>query len=121
MRKLTTKEEEAMNLFWEKGPLCVREMLEFYDEPRPHFNTLSTVVRTLEDAGFVGHQAEGKSYRYFARVSRADYSQSTLQRVISKYFNNSCFSLVSALVKKEELSVDELKALIAEVEKGGES
>lgn len=110
-----------MNLFWEKGPLCVREMLEFYQEPRPHFNTVSTVVRMLEEDGFVGHRAEGKSFRYFARVSRADYSQSTLHQVIHKYFNNSCFNLVSALVKKEKLSVEELKALIAEVEKGGRS
>ena len=52
MNKLTAKEEEIMGFFWEKGPLFVRQLLEFYKEPRPHFNTLSTIVRGLEEKGF---------------------------------------------------------------------
>jgi BlaI family penicillinase repressor len=56
MKKITTKEEEVMNLFWEKGPMFVREMLEFYDEPKPHFNTVSTYVRELEVKGYLGHK-----------------------------------------------------------------
>ena len=60
MKTLTAKEEEVMELFWEKGPLFVKQLLEFYEEPRPHFNTLSTVVRGLEEKGFLGHTAYGK-------------------------------------------------------------
>ena len=73
MKRLTAKEEEVMGWFWEKGPLFVRELLSFYDEPKPHFNTLSTVVRGLEEKGFVGHKAYGNTYQYYALVSRDDY------------------------------------------------
>ena len=116
MKKLTRKEEEAMVLFWEKGPLFVKEMLLFYPEPRPHFNTLSTVVRGLEERGYVAHEVFGSSYRYYAAVSREEYSKKTLRGVISKYFNNSYLGVVSSLVKEEHISVDELKELIREVE-----
>lgn len=113
---LTRKEEEIMGFFWEKGPLFVKEMLEFYDNPRPHFNTLSTIVRILESKGFVGHRAFGGTYQYYALVSHDEYCNNTLKGVISKYFNNSYLGVVSSLVKEEEISLDELKELIREVE-----
>ena len=69
MKGLTSKEEEIMNYFWHKGPLFVKELLDFYDEPKPHFNTLSTIVRGLEEKGYVSHKAYGKTYQYFAVVS----------------------------------------------------
>ena len=116
MKTLTGKEEEIMGFFWEKGPLFVKQMLEFYEEPRPHFNTLSTIVRGLEEKGYVGHQAFGNTYQYFAVVSRDDFKKKTLKGVISKYFNNSYLGVVSSLVKEEEISLEELKALIREVE-----
>lgn len=116
MKKLTRKEEEAMELFWEKGPMFVKEMLLFYPEPRPHFNTLSTQVRGLEERGYVAHEVFGGSFRYYAAVSREEYSKKTLKGVISKYFNNSYLGVVSSLVKEEKISLDELKELIREVE-----
>ncbi|MDY3267570.1 MAG: BlaI/MecI/CopY family transcriptional regulator [Phocaeicola sp.] len=116
MKKLTSKEEEIMDFFWEKGPLFVKELLSFYEEPKPHINTLSTIVRGLEEKGYIGHKAYGNSFQYFATVSRDDFSTSTLKSVISKYFNNSYLSAVSSLVKEENISVDELKELINEVE-----
>ncbi len=118
MKRLTAKEEEVMGWFWEKGPLFVRELLSFYDEPKPHFNTLSTVVRGLEEKGFVGHKAYGNTYQYYATVSRDDYRQGTLRGVISKYFDNSYLGVVSTLVQEEKISVEELKALIKQVEEG---
>lgn len=118
MKKLTTKEEEIMNLFWEKGPLFVKELLPFYDDPKPHFNTLSTIVRGLEEKGYLAHKAYGNSYQYYATVSREDFSTGTLKGVISKYFNNSFLNAVSSLVREENISVDELKELIRQVEKG---
>lgn len=116
MKKLTSKEEEIMDFFWEKGPLFVKELLSFYEEPKPHINTLSTIVRGLEEKGYIGHKVYGNSFQYFATVSRDDFSTSTLKSVISKYFNNSYLSAVSSLVKEENISVDELKELINEVE-----
>ncbi len=105
-------------MFWENGPMFVKDLLEFYDEPRPHFNTVSTFVRILEDKGFVDHKAVGKSYQYYATMSREDYRKKTLRSVISKYFNDSYLGAVSSLVKEEEISLDELKQLIREVEEG---
>lgn len=118
MKKLTRKEEVIMNHFWDRGPLFVRELRELYPEPKPHFSTLSTQVRTLQDEGFVGHKAYGPTYQYFAKVSREEYKQRSLIGLIDKYFDNSYLSAVSALVKEEKISVEDLKELIAMVEKG---
>ena len=116
MKTLSAREEEIMGILWEKGPLFVKEMVELYDEPRPHFNTLSTFVRGLEEKGYVGHRAFGNSYQYYAKVSLDDFIKKTLKGVISKYFNNSYLGVVSSLVREEEISLDELKELIREVE-----
>ena len=117
MKGLTAKEEEIMGFFWEKGPLFVKEMLAFYEEPKPHFNTLSTIVRGLEDKGFLAHYTFGNTYQYYPIVSEEDFRKGTLRNVISKYFNNSYLNAVSSLVKEEDISLDELRQLIQEVEK----
>ncbi|MBO6237231.1 MAG: BlaI/MecI/CopY family transcriptional regulator [Bacteroidales bacterium] len=117
MKKLTRKEEVIMNHFWDHGPLFVRELRELYPEPRPHFSTLSTQVRTLQEEDFIGHKAYGPTYQYFARVSREEYKQRSLIGLIDKYFDNSYISAVSALVKEEKISVEQLRELIDLVEK----
>jgi len=117
MKKLTKKEEIIMNYFWDRGPLFVRELRDIYPEPKPHFSTLSTQVRTLQDEGFIGHKAYGPTYQYFARVTREEYKQHTLTGLIDKYFDNSYINAVSALVKEEKISVEELKELISLIEK----
>ena len=106
-----------MNYFWDKGPLFVRELRELYPEPKPHFSTLSTQVRTLQDEGFIDHKAYGPTYQYFANVTREEYKQHTLTGLIDKYFDNSYINAVSALVKEEKISVEELKELISLIEK----
>lgn len=117
MKGLTAKEEELMGFFWKKGPLFVKEILAFYGEPKPHFNTLSTIVRGLEEKKFLTHDTFGNTYRYYAVVSEDEFRKGTLRNVISKYFNDSYLSAVSSLVKEEDISLKELKELIAEVEK----
>jgi len=117
MRRLTAKEEIIMNHFWEKGPLFVRELRELYPEPQPHFSTLSTQVRTLQDAGFIDHKSYGPTFQYFAKVTREEYNQRSLVGLIDKYFDNSYINAVSALVKEEKISVEELKELIDIIEK----
>ena len=116
MKTLSVREEEIMGFFWDRGPMFVKEMVELYDEPRPHFNTLSTFVRGLEEKGFVAHRAFGNTYQYYALMSREDFKKKTLKGVISKYFNNSYLGLVSSLVKEEDISLEDLKNLIREVE-----
>lgn len=116
MKGLTTKEEEIMNYFWQKGPLFVKDILGFYDEPKPHFNTLSTTVRTLEEKGFLSHKTYGNTYEYYAIISEEEFSKGTLRNVIDKYFNKSYLNVVSSLVKEEKIPLDDLKKLIKEVE-----
>lgn len=120
-QRLTSKEEEIMNHFWERGALFVRELLDFYSEPKPHFNTLSTIVRSLEEKGFIGHNAFGNTYQYFAQVTREDYKRGALNRVVSKYFKNSYLGVVSSLIEEEDVSIDELRKLIEKVEKSKEA
>ncbi len=117
MKGLTTKEEEIMGFFWMKGPMLVKQLLDFYEEPKPHFNTLSTIVRGLEEKEYLSHETFGNTYQYFAVISEENYRDGTLKNVVSKYFNNSYLGAVSSLIKEEEISLDELKQLIAEVEK----
>lgn len=116
MKRLTAKEEEIMSHFWKKGPLFVKQLLEYYEEPKPHFNTLSTIVRGLEDKGFLSHNTYGNTYQYYAAITEETYSNGTLKNVIAKYFNNSYLGVVSSLIKEEEISVDELRQLLDEVE-----
>ena len=118
MKKLTRKEEEIMNHFWDRGAMFVKELLELYAEPKPHFNTLSTMVRTREANGYVNHKAYGNSYQYFPVISREEYAGSSFKGIISNYFNNSYLNAVSALVKEEKISIEELKELIQQIENG---
>lgn len=115
MKTLSAREEMVMNILWDKGPMFVQDMLELLPEPL-HFNTISTFVRGLEKKGLVGHKTYGISHQYYAVVSREEFNKKTLKSVIGKYFNNSYLGMVSSLVKEEEISLDELKELIREVE-----
>ncbi len=120
-KKLTEKEAEIMERLWADGPMTVRELLERYDDPRPHFNTVSTIVRILVDKGFVEHVGQKSgAYLYGATVKPADFGRRSLAQVVKSYFNNSYSSVVSALVKEEKISVEELREIIDMIEKHNE-
>ena len=116
MRELTAKEEEVMRYFWENDALFVKQLVEMYPEPKPHFNTLSTYVRALEEKGFLSHETFGTTYRYFAVITEEEYRNRTLKNVVKKYFDNSYLSVVSSLIKDENISVEEIRKLLDEVE-----
>jgi len=118
MEKLTRKEEELMTLFWENGAMFVREAVELYPEPRPHFNTVSTMVRSLEAKGYLAHKAFGNTYQYYPAISAKEFSKGTLSSIVGKYFQNSYMNAVSALVKDEKITVEELEELIRQVQNG---
>ncbi|WP_019540416.1 BlaI/MecI/CopY family transcriptional regulator [Proteiniphilum acetatigenes] len=117
MRELTAREEEVMRFFWDEGPLFVKQLVEKYPDPKPHFNTLSTYARMLEEKGFLSHEAFGTTYRYFAIISEEEYRNGTLRSVVKKYFDNSYLSVVSSLIKEQDISVEEIRNLLDEVEK----
>lgn len=119
MKRLTQKEEEIMRMFWMYGAMFVRELLAFYEEPKPHYNTVSTLVRGLEEKGFVGYKAYGNTYQYYPLISEKEYKSSALKEVISQYYDNSYTNVVSTFIEEEGMSVDELKALIEQIEQRG--
>lgn len=118
MKQLTEREEEIMQYFWTNGPMFVRDILDLLPEPKPHYNTISTIIRILEEKKFVGHRAYGTTHQYFAQISQDEYRGKALKKVASNYFNNSYTNIVSTLIEKEDISLDELKQLIAKIEKG---
>lgn len=117
MEKLTAKEEEVLDLFWKKGPLYVREIVELYENPKPHFNTISTIVRALEEKGYVGHTPKGKSYQYYAIVAEEDMGKKNLSSIVGRYFKNSYLRVVSSLVEGGNIPLENLRKLLDEVEK----
>ena len=115
MQKLTNKEEELMLYFWERGAMFVKDVVALYDEPKPHFNTISTMVRTLESKGFLDHETFGNTYRYHPIISQEEFSKGVLGNVVTRYFENSYKSVVSALIDEEKISIEELEELIRKV------
>jgi BlaI family transcriptional regulator, penicillinase repressor len=116
MKHLTNREEEIMDIFWEKGSLYVKEIMDELADPKPHYNTISTIVRGLEEKGFVGHEQFGNTYRYIAIISREEFSKNTIKNMVGKYFDKSYASVVSMFVQEEKISLEEIKELIRQVE-----
>ncbi len=118
MDKLTNKEEEIMRVLWDLKKAFVKEVLAELPEPKPHYNTISTIIRNLEEKGYIRHEAFGKTHRYQPAVTREEYRKSFMQKTISNYFENSYKNVVSFLAKEEKISVNELKEIIDLIEKG---
>ena len=116
MQKLTNKEEELMQFFWQYGAMFVKDVVLLYDEPKPHFNTVSTMVRTLETKGFLDHEAFGNTYRYRPIISQEEFSKGVLGNGVTRYFEYSYKRAVSALIEEEKISVEELEELIRMVQ-----
>ena len=93
--------------------IFVREVRELYPISRPHFNTISTFIRSLESKGYVSHEVDGFSYKYFAIISEDEYSYSKLSSVIDTYFNGSVMRVVSTLIDKGDVSHDDLRMIFA--------
>ena len=120
MSKLTKRESEIMNYFWDHGAMFVKELLALYPEPRPHVNTVSTIVRILEDKGFLTHKVYGNTHQYYPVVSRDEFSQQSLAGLVGQFFSGSYLNVVSTFVKEEKVSIDELRALVEKLEKDKE-
>ncbi len=117
--QLTPKEEELMQLLWEHGPILISRLVELYPEPRPHFNTVSTVMRRLEGKGLVGHNEIGGAYHYYAIAKKEDFRRRSFGNFIKNYFGGSYYGAVSALVADDKITAEELKELLNLVERKG--
>ena len=116
MKQLTEKEEELMRKLWTKDEMIAREIWEMYPEPRPHFNTIATFLRILEQKGWVKHRPIGNTNLYSAAVTEEEFGRRSLKSIMSKFFNGSAAGLVNALLKDEKLSDREIQELIDLVE-----
>jgi predicted transcriptional regulator len=117
MQKLTNKEEEIMHILWKLKKAFVKDVLAEIIDDKPHYNTLSTIIRKLEEKGYVSYNAYGKTHQYFPIVSKEDYKTKFMSTAIENYFNSSYKNVVSFFAKEEKISVDELKEIIALIEK----
>ena len=116
IKKLAAKEEEVMTLFWQHGDMFIRDLLNYYEDPKPHYNTVATQVKFLEEKKFLGRRPMGNTNQYYALISEKEYKGSALSTVISQYFNNSYTSVVSHFIEEEVMDLDELKSLINQIE-----
>ncbi|MDF7822291.1 BlaI/MecI/CopY family transcriptional regulator [Runella sp. MFBS21] len=112
MEELTRTEERIMQIIWDLERCFVKDIIErLDDEPKPPYNTISSVVRILEKKGYVGFKAYGKTYEYFPLVSKEEYGKLTFQKVLANYFDNSPASLLSFMVNDHKLDAAELEKL----------
>jgi len=116
MQKLTNKEEEIMHILWKLEKAFVKDALAEIETDKPHYNTLSTIIRNLEEKGYVSYNAYGKTHQYYPIVSMEDYKKRFMNTAIENYFNSSYKNVVSFFAKEEKISVDELKEIIAIIE-----
>ncbi len=111
LRELTRAEEEVMQILWDLGQGVVHDLLVRFPEPKPAYNTVSTIIRILEQKGFIDHKAYGRTYVYFPSISKKDYTKSYFRSMVANYFGNSYKSLASFFTKEESLSIEELEAI----------
>ena len=117
MQELTKAEEQVMQILWKIEKGFVKDILAELEDPKPAYNTVSTIVRILEKKGFVDFEAFGKTHLYFPIVSKENYKTQISKSLISKYFEGSLENLVSFFAKKEEVDLNELDSIIKELKK----
>lgn len=116
MRSLTKAEEEVMQILWEVKEANVKEIISHMPEPKPAYNTVSTIIRILETKEVVNHRQKGKGYIYFPVIEKEDYSQSSLNKLMTGYFDGSFKSMVSFFMNKNDINTTELDEILKMIE-----
>ena len=116
MISLTKAEEQVMQYLWEMDGGFVKEIIEKYPDPNPAYNTVSTIVRILENKEFVNHESFGKSHKYLPSVSKEEYRSFTATKIMDGYFEGSPKKLVSYFIKKKGMDTEELDELLKMIE-----
>ena len=117
MIQLTKAEEQIMQVLWDLKEASVKEVIEKLPEPKPAYNTVSTIIRILETKEFVSHKPEGRGYLYYPLIDKETYSNQSLHKLMDGYFNGSFKSMVSFFVKENDMDVSELESILKEVNK----
>jgi BlaI family penicillinase repressor len=116
MKELTRAEDQVMQILWKLQKGFVKDIVEEMPEPKPAYNTVSTIVRILETKGFIDHKAYGKTHEYFPLISKEKYSKFYLNNMIKGHFNGSFQNLVSFFTKEEKLDVKDIDQLVKHLE-----
>lgn len=117
IKQLTKAEEQIMQVLWNLEEASVKDIIEVLDDPKPAYNTVSTIIRILETKDFVGHKSKGRGYVYHPKVAKDVYSNQTLHKVMDGYFGGSFKSMVSFFVKKNDMDISELETILKEINK----
>ncbi len=117
MIELTKAEEQVMQLLWRLESAFVKEVVAEFPDPKPAYNTVSTIIRILEKKKCVGHESFGRTYRYHPLITKEDYLKQETGNMVSRYFNGSTEQLVSYFVKEKKLSVEELEEILKTLKK----
>jgi predicted transcriptional regulator len=112
MRDLTRAEEQVMQVLWKIKKGFVKDILEHFDDPKPAYNTVSTIVRILQEKGFVTHKAYGRTHEYYPVVTKNEYSKSHLNTFVNDYFSNSFEKMVSFFAKEKSISLKEMEEIM---------
>lgn len=110
--RISTREAEYMRYFWDRGSLTIRELIDLLPEPHPHVNTVATMLRSLENKGFILRVPDTRPARYTAAPQAAACARNTLSQVVRNFFNDSYTRVISALVEDEKISLDELREIV---------
>jgi BlaI family transcriptional regulator, penicillinase repressor len=116
IKELTKAEEQIMQLLWQLKEALVKDIIDLMPNPKPAYNTVSTVVRVLEGKGFIDHKAYGNSHVYFPLISETQYKKFTFDKMMSSYFSNSYESLVSYIANEKKLDIQQLDQLTTLIE-----
>ncbi len=111
MDKLTKAEEPVMQIIWRLKTVFVKDVIKELPEPKPPYNTISSIVRMLEGKGFLGHKAYGKTHEYFPVITKGAYRKEMFKSIVSEYFDGSLSQVVSNFVEEETLNSEELNSL----------
>lgn len=121
MKELTKAEEQIMQVLWDLNRAFVKEIIDRLPDPKPAYNTVSTIVRILQDKGFVGHETYGKSHCYYPLVDKDTYTRKFLKNFIGNYFQNSFSQMVSFFAKEENVDLKELEKILEQAKKTREN
>ncbi len=116
-RRLTGREEAIMQILWKLEKAFVKEIMDELDEPKPPVTTVSSVVRKLEEEGIIGHEAFGKSHRYYPILQKEEYRRSAFRRFLDNYFGGSPEQVLSYFVNEENVAPEELDDLLEKIKK----
>lgn len=117
MKTLTKSEEEIMQILWKKGDAFLRDIVAEFPEPRPHQNTVATILKILVEKEFVGIEVFGRMHKYNALVSKKEYSKGRVKSLVKRYFDGSFTGIVSSMVAENNLSVEDLEMLLKQLKK----